>query len=103
MFTVAQSPRADLEQLVTAVRGAVRGRRDWQETALRVAAELERRLPSADVLSAEERRGDPAHFRSHALHIERDGTFSIVALVWRPGQETPIHDHVTWCVFGVVQ
>ena len=28
---------------------------------------------------------------------------SIVALVWRPGQVTPIHDHVTWCVFGVIQ
>jgi predicted metal-dependent enzyme (double-stranded beta helix superfamily) len=37
------------------------------------------------------------------LHIEPDGTFSIVALVWRPGQVTPIHDHVTWCVFGVIQ
>jgi predicted metal-dependent enzyme (double-stranded beta helix superfamily) len=24
-------------------------------------------------------------------------------MVWRPGQVTPIHDHVTWCVFGVVQ
>ena len=24
-------------------------------------------------------------------------------MVWRPGQVTPIHDHVTWCVFGVLQ
>ena len=24
-------------------------------------------------------------------------------MVWRPGQVTPIHDHVTWCVFGVIQ
>jgi predicted metal-dependent enzyme (double-stranded beta helix superfamily) len=24
-------------------------------------------------------------------------------MVWRPGQLTPIHDHVTWCVFGVLQ
>jgi predicted metal-dependent enzyme (double-stranded beta helix superfamily) len=21
--------------------------------------------------------------------------------VWRPGQRTPIHDHVSWCVVGV--
>ena len=27
----------------------------------------------------------------------------MVALVWRPGQVTAIHDHVTWCVFGVIQ
>jgi predicted metal-dependent enzyme (double-stranded beta helix superfamily) len=26
-----------------------------------------------------------------------------VALVWRPGQITRIHDHVTWCVLGVIQ
>ena len=42
-------------------------------------------------------------YRSHVLHTEPDGSFSIVALVWRPGQATPIHDHVTWCVFTVVQ
>ncbi len=24
-------------------------------------------------------------------------------MVWRPGQATPIHDHVTWCAFGVLQ
>jgi predicted metal-dependent enzyme (double-stranded beta helix superfamily) len=25
----------------------------------------------------------------------------VVALVWLPGQRTPIHDHVSWCVVGV--
>src|SRR4051794_41465119 len=36
-------------------------------------------------------------------HVEPDGSFSIVGLVWRPGQITRIHDHITWCVFGVIQ
>jgi 3-mercaptopropionate dioxygenase len=27
----------------------------------------------------------------------------VVALVWLPGQRTPIHDHVSWCVVGVYQ
>ena len=40
---------------------------------------------------------------SHVLHAEPDGRFSIQALVWRPGQTTRIHDHLTWCVFGVIQ
>ena len=26
-----------------------------------------------------------------------------MGLVWRPGQITRIHDHVTWCTFGVIQ
>ena len=25
------------------------------------------------------------------------------AMVWRPGQQTMIHDHVAWCVTGVLQ
>ncbi len=31
------------------------------------------------------------------------GDLSIVALVWLPGQRTPIHDHVSWCVVGVYE
>jgi predicted metal-dependent enzyme (double-stranded beta helix superfamily) len=92
-----------LEELVTAVRAAVDGHADWGRTADLVAGELQRHLPSSDILSVEQRIGDPERYRSHLLYTEPDGAFSIVALVWRPGQVTPIHDHVTWCVFGVVQ
>ncbi len=98
-----QPAREQLEELVTAIRAVVGRRLDWQRTARDVAAELARRLPSADVLSATEREGDPETYRSHVLHADPDGSFSIVALVWLPGQVTAIHDHVTWCVFGVVQ
>jgi predicted metal-dependent enzyme (double-stranded beta helix superfamily) len=55
------------------------------------------------VLTATQRLGSPDDYCGHNLYVEPDGSFSIVALVWRPGQTTRIHDHVTWCVFGVVQ
>ena len=45
--------------------------------------------------------GDPAHYRQHVLHVAGNGAFSLVALVWLPGQATPIHDHLSWCVVGV--
>jgi predicted metal-dependent enzyme (double-stranded beta helix superfamily) len=92
-----------LDELVTAVRRVVSRHVDWRQTARLVAHELERHLPRPDVLTVEQRSGDAAGYRSHVLHVEPDGAFSIVALVWRPGQVTPIHDHVTWCVFGVIQ
>jgi 3-mercaptopropionate dioxygenase len=95
--------QGQLDRLVTAVRGAVDRHADWRKTAELVAAELERHLPAPGILTAEQRAGDPDGYRSHVLHSERDGSFSIVALVWRPGQVTPIHDHLTWCVFGVIQ
>jgi 3-mercaptopropionate dioxygenase len=88
---------------VTAVRAVVSTEADWQRTADLVAGQLGRHLPSPDVLAPEQRDGDPERYRTHLLHAEPDGSFSIVALVWRPGQLTPIHDHVTWCVFGVIR
>ena len=99
----ARSGLAELRALADAVRGVVSSHADWRKTAALVATQLRTHLPTAAVLTAEQRRGDPDRYRSHVLHVERDGSFSIVGLVWRPGQITPIHDHVTWCVFGVVQ
>lgn len=91
------------DELVLAVRAAVGQRQDWRTAARLVAEALESHLPTRDILTPEQQVGDPEGYRSHLLHSEPDGTFSIVALVWRPGQVTPIHDHVTWCVLGVVQ
>ncbi|HEY3685151.1 MAG TPA: cysteine dioxygenase family protein [Streptosporangiaceae bacterium] len=48
------------------------------------------------------RLGRPDKVAGHLLHTEPDGAFSILGLVWRPGQTTRIHDHITWCVVGVL-
>ena len=42
------------------------------------------------------------HQLSQVLHVEPDGTFSVVALISKPGQATSIHDHTTWCVVAVI-
>ena len=87
-----------------AVRAEVRRGLDWQQTADRVARALGARLPGpALILPAPLRRGDPAGYQSHLLYAEPDGTFSVSAMVWLPGQQTIIHDHVAWCVTGVLQ
>ena len=46
---------------------------------------------------------DPDHYARNAIHIDSDGSFSLYALVWSPGQWTPIHDHGTWGVVGVYE
>jgi 3-mercaptopropionate dioxygenase len=103
MTATQTPPTSRLTELVAAVRGAVDERAGWSETAQLVADQLRRHLPAPDVLTAEQRLGSPDGYRSHTLHVEPDGAFSIVGLVWRPGQLTRIHDHTTWCVFGVIQ
>lgn len=97
------SASATLTDVVSAVRAVARQGGDWATTSKLVAEELRRHLPGAGILTAAQQEGDPAGYLSHLLHAEPDGSFSIVAMVWLPGQVTPVHDHVTWCVFGVLQ
>lgn len=96
-------PVTSLSPLVAGIRTAVESHADWAGTAELVADQLRLHLPAPDVLTADQRLGSPDDYVAHPLHVEPDGSFSIVALVWRPGQVTRIHDHVTWCVFGVIQ
>ncbi len=96
-------PASRLSPLVAGIRTAVDSHADWAEAAQLVADQLRRRLPTPDVLTAAQRLGSPDDYCAHNLYVEPDGSFSIVALVWRPGQMTRIHDHVTWCVLGVIQ
>jgi 3-mercaptopropionate dioxygenase len=92
------------DSLARAVRAAVRLGLDWQATAERVAATLRGSIPDPAALLPEHlRHGDPACYQSHLLHAETDGSFSIVAMVWLPGQQTAIHDHVAWCVTAILQ
>jgi predicted metal-dependent enzyme (double-stranded beta helix superfamily) len=104
MTTTQTHPATELAQLLDGIRTAVSAHAGWSDTARLVAEQLRRHLPGPDdVLTAEQRLGSPDGYRSHTLHVEPDGSFSIIALVWRPGQMTRIHDHLTWCVFGVIQ
>ncbi len=64
-----------------------------------VAAALAPHLSRRDLLEGAGCRCSPDAYTRHLLH-EGDG-YSVLALVWRPGQMSPVHAHRTWCVFGV--
>jgi 3-mercaptopropionate dioxygenase len=103
MTTTQTHHATELTELIEGVRTAVALDASWADTAQLVAEQLRRHLPTPDVLTAEQRLGSPDTYTSHTLHVEPDGAFSIIAVIWRPGQITRIHDHLTWCVFGVIQ
>ena len=79
--------------LVTAIREASAEHADWARAAELVADRLRQHQPGPEILTAAERLGDPGDYRCHVLHAEADGSFSVTAMVWRPGQITPVHDH----------
>ncbi|HEY2518744.1 MAG TPA: cysteine dioxygenase family protein [Streptosporangiaceae bacterium] len=90
--------------LTSAVRAAVRPGGPAPAVSARVAEALAGHLPEpAQLLAPAQLAGDPAKYQTHRVHVEPDGSFSIAVMVWRPGQVTPIHDHVSWCVTGVLQ
>ncbi|MBF6331990.1 cysteine dioxygenase family protein [Nocardia transvalensis] len=90
-----------LDELIESVRRIVRRGLAPQPTAEMAGRALEHVLGKPGLLTPEQCEGDPDRYRQHVLHAEEDGSFSIVALVWLPGQQTSIHDHVSWCVAGV--
>ena len=73
-----------------------------EQLAVAAGTNLEAVLGLDNVLDASEREPAADHYRQHVLHIDPHGRFSVVALVWLPGHETPIHDHIAWCVAGVL-
>src|SRR4051794_21500105 len=92
-------------ELVADLDGAVRRFDDPEPWATvdAVTEALRSHIHRTDLLTEDQRVGDPARYRQHVLHVADDGAFSLVALVWLPGQATPIHDHLSWCVVGVHQ
>jgi predicted metal-dependent enzyme (double-stranded beta helix superfamily) len=68
-----------------------------------IGARLAALLAEDGWLAPEHRVPDRHSYRQHLLYVSPERDVSIVALVWLPGQSTPIHDHVSWCVVGVYE
>ena len=69
--------------------------------ASEVKAALRDATSEAGWLPPERRRADHQRYARHLLYGDPGGRFSILSLVWDPGQESPIHGHHTWCAVGV--
>lgn len=46
---------------------------------------------------------DPNHYARNLVYATDSEHLSLFTLVWEPGQWTPVHDHGTWGVVGVVE
>lgn len=66
-----------------------------------VTAALARALAQPDWLSSERRRANHDSYARHLIHADAADRYSILAIVWGPGQQSPVHAHHTWCAVGV--
>ena len=90
-----------LRALIGSVRVVIGSESDCGTIAGLVARRLELSLRDPNLLTADQYEAGPDGYKQHILHVENDGRFSIVTLVWLPGQSTAVHDHVSWCATGV--
>jgi predicted metal-dependent enzyme (double-stranded beta helix superfamily) len=101
MIAPTVTPTPALSDLAADLDHAVRRGAEPAQTSCAVASVLRPYLSHPDLLTPEQCEGDPSDYRQHLLHVADDGAFSLVSLVWLPGQVTAVHDHVCWCVVGV--
>jgi predicted metal-dependent enzyme (double-stranded beta helix superfamily) len=55
------------------------------------------------LLTITQRAGDTDSYRRHLLYADPKSRFSILAIVWLPGQHTPVHGHTAWGTVGVYE
>jgi len=49
------------------------------------------------------RAGRSESYTRHVIFSDPQGAFTLVYLIWRPGQHSPVHGHRTWCGYRVLQ
>jgi predicted metal-dependent enzyme (double-stranded beta helix superfamily) len=86
---------AEVERIVEACEG--------EEVPRRVREALGPLLRQPDLLAPEHRAPAEGTYRRHVLYADPGGRFTILALVWKPGQTTPVHGHSAWGAVGVYE
>jgi predicted metal-dependent enzyme (double-stranded beta helix superfamily) len=95
------TPIAGFIEECTAIAGRLD---DSADRVVACAPLMEQLLPEAGTfLTAAHRQTDPDHYARHPIFVAPDGNLSLFVLVWQPGQWTPVHDHGSWGVVGVVE
>lgn len=94
-------PRTALETMLSEIALAARGPLAGRDTG--VAQAIGAFAARVDLLDGRDCPCCPDRYVRHLLHSDPEGGYAVVALVWRPGQMSPVHAHRTWCAFGVHQ
>ncbi len=91
-----------LESLVSEVRRCLLlPTESTDEIPALVAQCLKGYLSAEELLNQTQTQPNASHYQRHTLFRDEAGEFTIMALVWLPGQETPVHGHMAWGAVGL--
>jgi predicted metal-dependent enzyme (double-stranded beta helix superfamily) len=69
----------------------------------RIVAALGQAAAQKHLLTAEQRALQAGCYARHPIYGDPAGRFTIIAIVWGPGQFSPIHAHHAWCAYAVCE
>jgi len=93
-----------LAEFVQCLEGIVaRNSGDEQQVLSEVSQAMRTLVADDDWLPERFAQPDPVYYRQYLLHGDPADRFCVVSFVWGPGQRTPIHDHGTWGVIGMLR
>lgn len=83
--------------------GAIVANHPEAEVPGRIAKHLPGLLANRDLLRPDQKTLPAEGYGRHEVFLCPNDKFSIIAAVWPAGYASPIHDHMTWCTFGVFE
>ena len=102
MMSTTATSGYGLRDYVAAIEGVL-ARRPANKIIIREVSAATKQLCASDRWLEESHRvGNPDRYTRHLLHRDEQNRFVVLALVWMPGQVTPIHDHSCWGVMGLI-
>ena len=91
-----------MQRLIHELETAVAGEDSESDCITRVASRLGDYVKNQPELEACYMRPGTDTYARRLLHRDPHDRFVVVAMAWGPGHETPVHDHGTWGVIGMV-
>lgn len=68
---------------------------------LAAKATLRSYICETELLSSAQCIGSLRGYQRHLLYVSPDRDFSVMSIVWNPGQYSPVHGHAAWGAVGV--
>lgn len=98
---------ATLNPNIERLAGAIdRELREGGPPAPRIARTVENLLTTldpADLHEGLEQRAVDEGYSQSCVYLDPNGAFSMILLIWKDGQFTPVHNHRTWGVVTVLE
>jgi predicted metal-dependent enzyme (double-stranded beta helix superfamily) len=67
----------------------------------RIVAALRTAAAQPVLLTLDQRAPQSGCYARHVLYSDPAGRFTVVSIVWSPGQFSPTHAHHAWCAYAV--